>query len=361
MKHRRNTAKEPNSTHPVECSTFLLRHESGPFFGKNNDSPSKVVSHGLLLANPRGREMEPVRYAGIPSKAWASQFGSLTFTAFGKDFPEGGMNEAGLIIEPMTLMKTKYPPVERTPRLQFGQWMQYILDSFATVRDAVRRVSNVFPLGWTSHFLVADQEGDCATIEFLDGKPVCHTGDQLPVPAITNDSYAECLAFLGEHVGFGGGKPIPEDAGSLQNFARIAERLASYDSRSCDDPVRYGFSVLNRASSPNLTKRSTVYDIARRQVHFRTVLGGAIRMVDMRRLDFSPTAQTMMVDVGADAEGDVTASAVPLTREANMTVAHRFISHVSEYTPLGQKVDLLPVTFGEFFDGIREHAANVDL
>mgnify|MGYP006231886559 CR=1 FL=1 len=84
----------------------------------------------------------------------------LTVTAFGKNFANGGMNEAGLVLEPMTLGKTKYPEIGKTPRLHLGQWIQYVLDSFASVREVVEHASDVVPLGHTSHFLVADESGD---------------------------------------------------------------------------------------------------------------------------------------------------------------------------------------------------------
>ena len=345
----------------LQCSTFLLRHTSGPFFGKNVDYPSKGVCHGLLLANPRGRRKEPLRFEGIPATCWESRYGSLTFTAFGKDFPLGGMNEAGLVIEPMTLAKTRYPPIGQAPRLQLGQWKQYILDSFASVRDVVENVSDAAPLGHTSHFLVADERRDCAAIEFLEGEPVCYTGEALPVPAVTNNAYAECVAFLGEHAGFGGSEPIPEEPGSLQNFVRIAHGLASDDARSCADPVGCGFAILDSVAQPDLTKRSTVYDIIRRQVHFRTVLGGPVRTVDMARLDFSPSAGTMMVGVGQDAEGDVTGCMSPLTREANVAAANSFSRMLLEVVSPDQPVALLPVTVGEMLEGVKTYAARVAL
>ena len=34
---------------------------------------------------------------------WVSRFGSLTFNQFGFEFPNGGINEAGLVIEHMMM------------------------------------------------------------------------------------------------------------------------------------------------------------------------------------------------------------------------------------------------------------------
>ena len=34
------------------------------------------------------------------------------------------------------------------------------------------------------------------TVEFLDGRAVCRTSEELEIAAITNHSYADCLDFL---------------------------------------------------------------------------------------------------------------------------------------------------------------------
>ena len=41
--------------------------------------------------------------------SWTSKFGNVTFNQYGKEFPTGGMNENGLVIELMWLNEARYP------------------------------------------------------------------------------------------------------------------------------------------------------------------------------------------------------------------------------------------------------------
>jgi hypothetical protein len=60
------------------------------------------------------------------------------------------------------------------------------------------------------HHFMCDAAGECATVEFLDGRAVVHRGNMVPVTAITNDTYQAPLEFLRTHAGFGGAAPIPQ-------------------------------------------------------------------------------------------------------------------------------------------------------
>jgi len=49
------------------------------------------------------------------------------------EFPLGGMNEAGLIVETMVLEDTQYPSPDSRPEVETLQWVQYQLDNFSTI------------------------------------------------------------------------------------------------------------------------------------------------------------------------------------------------------------------------------------
>ena len=128
---------------------------------------------------------------------------------FGREFPDGGMNQAGLSISEMTLRGTRYPAGPFTTRLYHHAWMQYLLDNFATVPEVIDSLETVVPEGHCEwHFFLADREGRAAVIEFLDGRTVVRTGDALPWKLLTNSSYAEALTLLSEFEGFGGSRRL---------------------------------------------------------------------------------------------------------------------------------------------------------
>jgi choloylglycine hydrolase len=74
------------------------------------------------------------------------------------------------------------------------------------------------------HYLVNDKNGNAATIEFLNGKLVPHTGDKLPIPTLTNDTYERSLEFSKKA---GAAKAL--GPGSLERFARAAEKTKEFD------------------------------------------------------------------------------------------------------------------------------------
>lgn len=194
------------------CTTFCLRDDGRILFGKNYDWN---VGDGLLVVNQRGM----ARTADMPGDKpaqWVSRHGSVTFNQYGRDFPSGGMNEAGLVIELMWMEGSRYPAPDKRPAVDVLQWIQYNLDTHATVAEVLAadqkvRVAGEVPL----HYLVADRKGQVATVEFRDGRMVAHSGKDLPLAALTNSFYAESKKALQQ------GK-AREGGNSLQRFAHAA-------------------------------------------------------------------------------------------------------------------------------------------
>ena len=215
------------------CTTFCLRGP-GPqgrvVFGKNYDWH---VGEGLLVVNQRG----VARRADVPGDrpaSWVSKYGSVTFNQYGRDFPSGGLNEAGLAIELMWLDGSRYPAPDQRPAVDVLQWIQYNLDTHRTVREVLAanrqvRIASLVPL----HYLVADRSGAVATVEFLDGKLVAHTGKDLPVAALANSPYRESLQRREQRAARGAA--VPAGMGSHARVDQAAERVARFDGQA--DPV----------------------------------------------------------------------------------------------------------------------------
>ena len=75
--------------------------------------------------------------------SWVSRYGSVTFNQYGREFPNGGMNEAGLVVELMWLDDTTYPATDGRPALDCLEWIQYQLDTAATLSDHRLRLRRV--------------------------------------------------------------------------------------------------------------------------------------------------------------------------------------------------------------------------
>lgn len=298
------------------CTTFCLRDGGRIVFGKNYDWS---VGDGLLIANKRGVVRKADANGDPKPASWTSKYGSVTFNQYGRDFPSGGMNEKGLAIELMWLEGSRYPAADARPAVDVLQWIQYNLDNHATVTevlaaDKALRIAGNTPL----HYLVADRQGQVATVEFLDGRMVAHTGRKLPVAALANDPYAESLGS--------------ERTDRRSRFARAAQRVRGFKAAGTD-AVGYAFETLDQVAQPGYTQWSIVYEVDRGRVHFRTRDRRKVRSLDLKDVDFSCSTPVRVLDLDADAQGDVARRLVPYTREINrelVTAAFRKTAFLAE-------------------------------
>jgi choloylglycine hydrolase len=230
------------------------------------------------------------------------------------------MNEAGLVVEVMWLDETEYPQPDSRPALDNLQWVQYQLDNFTTVEEVIGSdsVVRISPgSGAKVHYLVSDSRGDCASIEFLDGKLVYHTGETMVRKTLTNSTYTESIEFLKKHEGFGGESPIPEGTGSLERFARAAKLAGEYAPGSAQSAIGYAFGVLDDVAQGEWTKWTIVYDVENLRIYFRTFANRETRYIDLDSLDFSCATEVKILDVNADLAGGVTQMFTDYTYEVN--------------------------------------------
>jgi choloylglycine hydrolase len=267
-----------------------------------------------VLVNPRDvaktalLERNPLR--------WVSKLGSVTFNQYGKDSPMGGLNERGLVVEVMELPETKYPAFDSRPNVTSLEWVQYVLDTAASVEEAIAaakkvRIGTQAPI----HFLLADASGDAAAIEFLAGRMVVHRGGTLPDRVLANSPYEDSRDYLPKALP--AGAPLPRgEAGSLERFARAAHDLRALESDANADRVAKSFEILDRVAQVDHTQWQVVYDVKQATIHYRTAANRDRRLITLRSLDFGCKSAGRMLDVDAG-RGDVTASLQPYAPEAN--------------------------------------------
>lgn len=298
----------------LACTTFCLQHEDHCVLGRNFDW---TIEDGLVIINKRN--MVKISNAESNAAKWTSQYGSITFNQYGRELPMGGMNEAGLAVESMWLSATEYPPVDSRPALFELQWIQYQLDTAASIEeviasDSLVRISTQHAS--TIHYLVCDRQGACASIEFLGGQMVVHFGNAMPATVLTNSTYRHSKFFLESFNGNESSEAFLLASYSLKRFLWAAQGVAAYDAHTSGSAVDYAFSILKRVSVDD-TQWSIVYDLANSRIHFRTLSNQSVRYFDLNQFDFSCDTPVKILDLSCPAAGDVNSLFIDYTYETN--------------------------------------------
>jgi len=284
------------------CSTFLLNKDGQLVFGRNYDW---VSGNGAIMINARGVKKTSFTPDGEKEITWVSGCGSVTFNQFGKEFPHGGMNERGLVVELMWLSETSYPGADDRAAMNELQWIQYQLDNCATVSeviatDSIIRISRdqAAPL----HYLVADANGDAATIEFINGQMKVHRGKDLPNPVLTNTVYAEAQRQVAQQ----GGKGHSYTDNSIERFATACRMVQQYQTTKSKEPATdYAFSILNKIAQGSYTKWRIVYDITNRQIAFVTYDRPQRKTLAFKDIDFTCSSSTLHFPLNSSQNGNI--------------------------------------------------------
>ena len=291
------------------CTTFFLHKNGQMAFGKNYDW---MTGTGSVNTNLRGLAKSSLPVENGKGIAWTSKYGSTTFNQYGKEFPNGGMNEKGLVVELMWLNESKFPTKDTRPGLTVLQWIQYQLDNFATVDEVVAsdRMVRIISTGTPQHYLVADSKGDVATIEFLEGKMVVHRGSNLPYPVLANSTYESSLQAAKSKKSGGNN--------SFNRFTNACSMISQYHQATTNKPlVDYSFDILNRVAQPGFTKWNIVYDIANKTIYFKTSGHEQRKKIPMNTMNYACSAPPLWYNMNQDHTGDIGKNFIAFNTEEN--------------------------------------------
>jgi penicillin V acylase-like amidase (Ntn superfamily) len=324
----RSQAQTMTDVDLLGCSTFMLCNEKSYLIGHNLDTYMEVP--GMIYINKRGLEKESISFVQLlwgatdtlPKLKWISKYGSVTYNPIGCELIDGGLNEAGIYIGEMSLNKNcKYAVSSNKPKIAVALWLQYILDSFASVDEVVKFVSEVsvdggYMFNW--HFFVTDKKGNQAIIEFINGKTVIYQNNEIPIKLLCNNPYIDDLNRLKQYKGFGGNKDIELKNKSEENrFIDGAQMLELNKRNPADSDVNYAFEILKQLDF-GPTKWSIVYDVKNMKMYYRTNKGINIKRIDFSSFDFSCSKPIMMLDINKDLPGgDVKEYFIPYTKQLN--------------------------------------------
>jgi choloylglycine hydrolase len=258
---------------------------------------------------PRG--MERNGQVGPNSLKWVSRYGSMAASSWDIATPDG-MNEKGLVANMLWLVQSEYRSFDKErgeTGLAIAAWAQYVLDNFATVKEAVESlrkekfvvVTDFIPgtdKFTTVHLSISDASGDSAILEYVKGKLVIHHDSSYQV--MTNDPiFEEQLAIKGYWDNIPGTIFLPGSNRAADRFVRASYYINAIPKTS--DPllaVASVFSVIRNVSVPygistegqphiSSTRWRVVADQKRLVYYFENVLTPNVLWVDMKQVDFS--------------------------------------------------------------------------
>ncbi|MDX2376746.1 linear amide C-N hydrolase [Microbacterium sp. LRZ72] len=295
-----------------------------------------------LWVFPRGMERDGA--AGPRSLTWTSRYGSVIATGYDISTTDG-MNEAGLVANALWLVESEYPAADDPrPVLSLSTWAQYVLDTFATVAEAVAALSSepftVVTMGIpgqprqaTLHLAVSDPTGDSAIFEYLDGRLTVHHDRSYQV--MTNSPpFDDQLAINAYWRDIGGTVMLPGTNRAADRYVRAGfyiNAIPQVEDQAIATAAVFG--VIRNASvpygittpdQPNISSTlwRTVADHKARRYYFDSALSPSVIWVDLDELDFAEEASTRRFVTG---EGEPSGAAGDITDRFETAEPFRFL------------------------------------
>lgn len=306
----------------TRACTRVVFHGAGDqvVTARSMDWKNDITSNLWVLPRGMARSGE----AGPNSLHWTSRYGSVVTSGYDVSTTDG-VNEAGLSANLLWLAESQYPrfDAKSKPGLTIAAWAQYVLDNYATVKEAVEAlgqepytiVSDNVPGEdrlTTLHLSISDASGDSAIIEYIGGRQVIHHSRDYQV--MTNSpQFEQQLALNAYWQQIGGTTMLPGTNRAADRYVRASfyinaipkdpdpnKALASVFSVIRNVSVPYGIST---PGQPNIssTRWRTVFDHRRKLYFFESALTPNTFWVDLKALDFSPeSGKVLKLDLGPD-------------------------------------------------------------
>ena len=258
----------------IACSAFFFNGEN-KIFAKNFDWG---FGQGYLIKNNRGQQKFAYGFRGNNVAGWTSKFGSITFNQVGKEFPYGGMNEKGLVVEQLWLGNTEYQE-NSNETISELEWIQYQLDNYETVDEVINNINNltIKPVA-KIHYFLADKKGVSAVIDFVNGK-VKIDRQKTKFQVITNESSEDSKKYFEQN------KNI--NINSRNAFDRYCILRNSLNTENLS--ISESFTKLNlvNENEPNYKSYwSIVYDINNLEFYFKSVANSNIKKISLKDFNF---------------------------------------------------------------------------
>lgn len=249
---------------------------------------------------------------------WVSRLGSVVAVGYDLGVSEG-MNEAGLCCNLLYLPGTTYAkPNDTRKYMSSSVWAQYVLDNFATTKEAVAALSQdlfqinapTMPGGssTTLHMAISDETGYSAIIEYINGELSIREGYEYNV--LTNAPPIDQQMAVNKYwEEVGGMHMLPGTNRSYDRFARASFYIKALPKNADHAYALAGvFGVLFNCSVPvgitvpeqpeiSSTRWRTVADQRKRVYYYATLLNPSVMWVDLNEFELQPGAPIMKLDI----------------------------------------------------------------
>jgi choloylglycine hydrolase len=319
------------------CTTFFINKNGQLIFGRNYDWISDA---GMVCTNLKGLSKTSIKIEDGKTIHWISKYGSITFNQYGKELPNGGMNETGLVVELMWADGSRYPKPDDRPALGVLQWIQFQLDNFSSVEEIISSDSKIriSPNNPPLHYLIADADGNVATIEFLEGKMVVHQGKDLPFPALTNNSYTESVQLAKDSKYLSGNTSYNFQDNSIKRFTKACSMLQTIQQNDINKPVvDFAFDILDTVSQKEFTKWSIVYDLKNKIIYFKTVNYPEIKSLTFNSFAFQCPAISKALNMNQSLNGNVNQYFTPFNDHMNRLILDKAVAESKSQVPITEK------------------------
>ena len=324
----------------LACTSFVLVAKDGAaVYGRTMEWGTFDLNSRLVVV-PRGHEFVGHTPDGKPGLRWQARFGVVALDMIEKDYFSDGINEKGLVVGVLYLPGfaefQPYDPTQANISMGPTDLANYVLTQFATVekvREGLRKV-RVVPVSEPAiggipapiHLLVTDQTGKSIVVEFLEGELKVFDN---PLRVMTNSpSFDWHMTNLRNYINLsavptpakkiegldfapiGAGSGLIGMPGDFTPPSRFVRAVAFTQTarKTSDGPeaVYEVFRILDNFNLPlgsaegpdanperlkgmrSSTIWTTVADTKNLVYYYHTQHNRRVRMVDLKRIDFSP-------------------------------------------------------------------------
>lgn len=282
--------------------------------GRTLDWKTNIPSN--LYVYPRGIKKQGYTDGQLQ---WTSKYGSVVNVGYDMGVSEG-LNEKGLVVNLLYLPGSVYqlPDGDMRMKLSTAEWASFVLDNFATTKEAVEYLSqDLFQIvapgmpdgsSTTLHMAISDNTGYSAIIEYIDGRLQLNEGYDCNV--LTNaPPYNEQVAINSYWKSVGGMNMLPGTNRSTDRFARASFYIQAVPKNSSHAMALAGvFGVIDNCSVPvgisvpenpemSSTRWRSVADQRDLVYYFKPTIDPSVMWVDLNEFDLRPGAPIMKLDL----------------------------------------------------------------